>query len=160
MFAYYYTENKVDGSSFTCYFGDREKSRRNPVAWSNIGHGGDWLIGQCGKPSTLTQPDFQWYSCTHLFDEKRLFFFHNTLHALKNLKESFLNNDSFKIPPLFVEKYALSSIKICVDHFPKLISEQETIFLAINLSQHVNWKENCWIRKGILWKCALTMQLT
>lgn len=66
-------------------------------------------------------------SCQYSCDEKRkLFFFHDSPHALKNLKEGFLNNEFFTIPQSFVDRYALPSNKVCADHFSKLISEQES----------------------------------
>ncbi|XP_018405222.1 PREDICTED: uncharacterized protein LOC108781667 [Cyphomyrmex costatus] len=129
---YYYTGNIVDGSTFAPIIlkiieraekiGLRVHSVISDMGSANRAM---WKVFgiNASRYSKINNSSEHPCGC-----KRRLFFFHDPPHALKNFKQGLFNNNFITISKSFIEKYNLESDKVSVQHFLELISQQETLF--------------------------------
>lgn len=80
----------------------------------------------CHRYSTIVN------KCKHPVDDDGfLYFFHDSSHAFKNLKEGFLNSKTVMIAEKYVEKYNLPSNAASSSHFQRIIHEDEDFDLKL-----------------------------
>ena len=60
--------------------------------------------------------------------QRRLYFFADSLHILKNLRTSLINNKNIILLSNYVETLNLSSAIVQCSHLEELVAEQENVF--------------------------------
>jgi len=60
--------------------------------------------------------------------QRKLFFFADGPHLLKDLRTALINNKSVIFPPNYVETLNISSSIVQCSHLEELVAEQENIF--------------------------------
>ncbi|XP_039314224.1 uncharacterized protein LOC120359693 [Solenopsis invicta] len=109
--AYYFTDNSADGNNFNSIICDIIKKAENiglqvQSVTSDMGSANMTMWKSFGinvsRHSTIIN------SCQHPNDKSRkLFFFHDCAHALKNINQGFLKNETITIPDEIVTTFDL-----------------------------------------------------
>jgi len=80
-------------------------------------------------------------SCVHPVNKNRfLYFFHDVAHTFKNLRQSFLKNEFFKISKEIVDKYGLPENEVRVSHLYKLCTAQKKLGFGLSIAPKLQKK--------------------